>query len=75
MRHEWTNVDEPVARYGHGEHPDAESAEILLELNVAIDRQEYVESPGRGLQERTILETGPPFLLGRPNFMLSQIDL
>jgi len=75
LRHEWTNADEPVARYDHGEHPDTKSLEILLELNVAIDGQEYVESSGRGLQERTILETGPPFLLGRPNFMLSQVDL
>jgi len=60
--HEWTDVDQPVARHDHCEHPNGEATKVLLVRDVPIDCEEHVELPSGNPQELPILQTGPSYL-------------
>jgi hypothetical protein len=68
--HHRPNVDKTIARHGHGKHTDAQPTEILLECDATIDREENVRARRCDAQQLTILQTGPPFLLGRPDLVV-----
>jgi len=71
--HQRSKVFEPVTLTHHGDDPDVQSSEILLERDMAINREKNVESPCRDPQESPVFHAGPPFLLGRTDFVVRKL--
>src|SRR2546425_3382901 len=75
LRHDGTNINKAITRHHHREDPDAQPTKILLESDVAIDREQYVEASRGHTQQLAVLKARPTFFLNRPDLVVAKVGL
>jgi hypothetical protein len=73
--YERAQVTQTVARRHHGDDGDVQPLDVLLEGDVAVNREQDIEATSRRLKKGAILESGPPFLLGGADIVPAQLLL
>ena len=73
LRHDGTNINQAITRHHHREDPDAQPTKILLETDVAIDREQYVEASRGHPQQLAVLKARPTLFLNRPDLVVAKV--